>query len=247
MPAASRPLRRLAHSRERSALASASSRWPSHSAIADPMCSAVKEWKGCFFALWELEELGEVAPGRLKLTEREPYDHPPTSCLGLDIAVAQFVPQAQRLGEHFEDLLERARAATRVGACEQGRQHSLVAEPARHLDRIRADDRGAGLVPTIGEYAGKARQQTDPERRFRAAKGGARLLEQLQGRAVGAALAPAGVLQSDSGTCEHVRVTGLPADLRGRGERLHRVPPTAGEVAAGPELELDLPFALRES
>ena len=141
----------------------------------------------------------------------------------MDLEVAQLVAQGPRLGEHFDDVLERARAARRVRPREEGRESTLVAEPARHLDRVRADDLGARLVAAVGDYAGKGRQQRDPERRFVPSKGGARLLEQLQRRPVGPALAPASVLQSDRGAREHVRVAGRAPDLGGCGERLDRL------------------------
>ena len=46
-PEASRPVSSRLHSCERSAIASASSSRPSHSAIAEPECSATWRWNGC--------------------------------------------------------------------------------------------------------------------------------------------------------------------------------------------------------
>ena len=158
----------------------------------------------------------------------------------MDLDVAQLVAQVARRGEHLQDLVQRAGTASRVRPREKDRETTPVAEPTRHLDGVRVDDRGPLVITAVGEHPGKGREQTDPERGFSLAEGGARLLEQLQRPTVRPALPPAGVLQSDRRPRKHFRVAGVAADLRGRGERLDRAGPAAGSVTGGPELELNL-------
>ena len=241
MPEASRPLRRLASSRERSALASASSRWPSHRAIADPMCSAAKSQNGCLDAVCDARRTrrGRVAPPRAHPTRSTRPPANPSRRLG-----SRRSPSSS-LRARASVSISRISSSVLVPAIEYARARR-IASPRRSPSRraisigVRVDDRGPPVVTAVGEHTGQGRQQTDPERRFFFADGGARLLEQLERPAVSPALPPAGVLQSDRRAREHVRVAGAASDLRGRGERLDRVGPAAGSVAGGPELELDL-------
>ena len=110
-------------------------------------------------AVCELEELGEVASRRLEVTQRDPRDHPPTDRIVLDLDVAQLVAQGRRLGEHFEDLLERGCAASRVRPREEDRESPPVAEPARHLDGVRETIAARAVVTAVREHAGQGREQ----------------------------------------------------------------------------------------
>ena len=112
------------------------------------------------------EEVGDVASRRLELTQGDQHDHPPAHRRLLDLDVAQLVAQVPRRGEHLQDLVQRAGTASRVRPREKDRETTPVAEPTRHLDGVRVDDRGPLVITAVGEHPGKGREQTDPEGRI---------------------------------------------------------------------------------
>ena len=74
---------------------------------------------------------------RADVAEGDEGRHPPGHRLGADLGVAELLREVLRLGEHVEDLLERAGPARPVGAHQHRRQSGAVAQLPGHRDRIR--------------------------------------------------------------------------------------------------------------
>ena len=59
-------------------------------------------------ALSGSEQRGDLMPGRVEIAEGDERRHPPGHRLGENLRVAQLASQLARLGQHGEDLLQRA-------------------------------------------------------------------------------------------------------------------------------------------
>ena len=143
-------------------MASAASRRPSQSAIAEPKCSATWKMNGCAVCSASAAARRPVA-GRLDVAERDERRNAPAHRLCLDLRVAQHRSQVPRLGHHLEDLVQRARPARPVGAHEHGGEAGAIAEPPRHRDRARPRLRAAIVIAPEVERAGEPAEQRDPQ------------------------------------------------------------------------------------
>ena len=109
-----------------------------------------------------LAQRGDLTPGGLEIAEGDEGRRAPGHRLGADLGVAELLSEVPRLGQHVEDLLERAGPPRPVGAHQDRGEPGAVLEVSRHGDGARANDRSALVVALEVERAREAAQQPDP-------------------------------------------------------------------------------------
>ena len=191
-------------------------------------------------ALGHLLQDDDLGARRLEVAESDEGRHAPGHRLGAKFFVAQLLGQIPRLGQHRQDLLERAGPARPVRADQHPGQPGAIAAATRQRDRIAADDRSALALALKIERAGEAGEQADAQLVIAIAQGADALLEQLDRVLDPDPRAPAGIPIADRSAGEQLGAAELAGERRGRGECLQGLRRLARAVADRAQLEEDL-------